>query len=123
MHLLFLQGNTPDILSAARQALVDWSHRKIHFFSDAPALHAAHVPSTIPGSCSRSAFGAPFILEGLFGEADAEAMVADPDSEPATDDAGMDIENDAAAVAADGGMTTATAPAHCACYNSPSSPL
>ena len=44
------------------------------------------------------------MLEGLFGEADAEAMDADPDSEPAADNAGMDVEDDAAAVVADGGM-------------------
>jgi len=98
--------------------LVDWNHQKIPFFSVPPALHAAHVPSTIPGSGGQvapgaettghaqivSAFGAPFMLEGLFGEADAEAMDADPDSKPATDNAGMDVEDDAAAVAADGGM-------------------
>ena len=41
-----------------------------------------------------NAFGAPFMLEGLFGEADAEAMDADTDSEPAADNIGMDIEDD-----------------------------
>ena len=44
-----------------------------------------------------NAFGMPFMLEGLFGEADAEAMDADPDSEsePSTDNIGMDVEDDA----------------------------
>jgi len=41
-----------------------------------------------------NAFGAPFILEGLFCEADAEAMDANPDSEPAADNIGMDVEDD-----------------------------
>jgi hypothetical protein len=50
--------------------------------------------------------GAPFVLEGLFGEADAEAMDAEPDSESAADAMGMDVEDDAegAAAIADGGM-------------------
>jgi nuclear GTP-binding protein len=97
--------------------LVDWNHQKIPFFSEPPALHAAHVPSTIPGSAGQvapgaettghaqivSTFGAPFMLEGLFGEADAEAMDADLDSNPTTDNVGMDVE-DEAAVTADPGM-------------------
>jgi len=67
-----------------------------------------HLPSTIPRSGGPTApgaettgqvqlvnaFGAPFMLEGLFGEADAEAMDADTDSEPAADNIGMDIEDD-----------------------------
>ena len=99
------------MLAAARQVLVDWNHHKIPFFSAPPALHAAHVPSTIPGLGSGagaqivapgaettgnaqfvSALGAPFVLEGLFGEADAEAMMdADADADA---DAGMDVEDD-----------------------------
>ena len=60
------------------------------------------------------------MLEGWFDEADAEAMDADPDSNPATDDADMDVEDDATAVAAERGMmTTGTVPAHCACSNLP----
>lgn len=46
-----------------------------------------------------NALSAPFILEGLFGEADAEAMDAEPDSELAADAIGMDVEDDA-----EGGM-------------------
>jgi len=42
-----------------------------------------------------SAFGAPFTLEGLFGEADAEAMDAEPGSRSAADNVGMDVEDDA----------------------------
>jgi len=79
--------------------LVDWNHHKIPFFSAPPALHASHVPSTVRGSGPSfvapgaettgnaqilSALGAPFVLEGLFGEADAEAM-------DAAEDAGMDV--------------------------------
>ena len=42
-----------------------------------------------------NAFGAPFMLEGLFCEADAEAMDANPDSEPAAaDNIGMGVEDD-----------------------------
>jgi hypothetical protein len=37
-----------------------------------------------------NAFGAPFMLDGLFGEPDAEAMDVDTDSEPAADNIGMD---------------------------------
>lgn len=50
--------------------------------------------------------GAPFVLEGLLGEADAEAMDAEPDSESGADAIGMDVENDAegAAAIADSGM-------------------
>jgi nuclear GTP-binding protein len=58
-----------------------------------------------------STLGVPFVLEGLFGEADAEAMDAEPEPEPVADAMGMDVENDAegaagatGATAADGGM-------------------
>jgi hypothetical protein len=50
-----------------------------------------------------SELGTPFVLEGLFGEADAEAMDAEPDSDPAADFMSMDVEDDTAATA-DGGM-------------------
>ncbi|KAF8491749.1 P-loop containing nucleoside triphosphate hydrolase protein [Russula emetica] len=115
-----LKGGTPDILSAARHVLVDWNHQKIPFFSEPPALHVAHIPSTIPGSGGQvapgaettgqaqivNALGVPFVLEGLFGEADAEAIDAVPGSELAADAMGMDVEDDAerAAATADGGM-------------------
>lgn len=80
-------------------------------------LHAAHIPSTVPGSGGQvapgaettgqaqivNALSAPFVLEGLFGEADAEAMDAEPDSELAADAMGMDVEDDAAATG-EGGM-------------------
>jgi len=50
--------------------------------------------------------GAPFVLEGLFGEVDAEAMDTEPNSELAGDAMGMYVEDDVegAAVTADGGM-------------------
>jgi hypothetical protein len=35
-------------------------------------------------------FGTPFMLESLFGEADAEAMDADPDLERGAHNIGMD---------------------------------
>jgi hypothetical protein len=51
-----------------------------------------------------NALCAPFVLEGLFGEADAEAIDAEPDSELAADAMGMDVEDEAegAAATADG---------------------
>ena len=91
--------------------LVDWNHHKIPFFSAPPALHASHVPSTVraggtstgeqivaPGAETTgnaqivNALGTPFVLEGLFGEADAEAMDAEPLG--AEENAGMDVEDD-----------------------------
>ena len=45
----------------------------------------------------------PFVLEGLFGEADVEAIDAEPDSKIASDAMGMDVEGDTDG-AADGGM-------------------
>jgi hypothetical protein len=53
-----------------------------------------------------NALGVPFVLEGLFGEADAEAINAEPDSELAADGMGMDVEDEAEGVTAtaDGGM-------------------
>ena len=44
--------------------------------------------------------GTPFALEDLFGEADAEAMDAEPNSELAGGGTGMGVEDDVA----DGGM-------------------
>jgi nuclear GTP-binding protein len=75
----------------------DWSHETIPFFSEPPASHAAHLPSTVPRRGGQvapdtettgraqivNAFGAPFMLEDLFGEADVEAMDPDTNSEPA----------------------------------------
>jgi hypothetical protein len=46
-----------------------------------------------------NALGTPFVLEGLFGEVDAEAIDAEPDSELATA-MGMDVEDDAEGPAA-----------------------
>jgi len=53
-----------------------------------------------------NALGAPFVLEGLFGEVDAEAMDIEPNSELAGDAMGMDVEDDmeGAAATADGRM-------------------
>ena len=53
-----------------------------------------------------NALGAPFVLEGLFGEADAEAMDAEPDSELNADAMSMDVVDDIEGTAAipDGGM-------------------
>src|SRR6266851_3155921 len=59
-----------------------------------PMLHAAHLLSTVPRSSRQvspgaettghaqimNAFRRPFMLEGLFGESDAEAMDANADS-------------------------------------------
>ena len=83
-------------------------------------MHATHIPSTIPGSSGQvapgaettgqaqivNALGVPFVLEGLFGEADAEAIDVEPNSELAADPMGMDVEDDAegAAMTGDSGM-------------------
>ncbi len=69
-----------------------------------------------------NAFGAPFTLDGLFGEADAEAMDADTDSEPAADNIGMDVEDDAGSGAAVRGMIVDD-DTPCVLRPTPSSPL
>ena len=51
-----------------------------------------------------NAFGTPFMLKGMFGEADAEAMDADPDSELGAHNIGMEVEVDAGSGLAVGGM-------------------
>ena len=79
-------------------------------FSEPPALYAAHIPSAVPRNggqvapCAKTtghaqianAFSTPFMLEGLFSKADAEAMAADPDSKLTADNIGMDVEDDRA---------------------------
>ena len=50
-----------------------------------------------------NAFSTPFMLEGLFCEADAEAMDTDADSEPSAHNIGMDVEDDAGSGRAVGG--------------------
>ncbi|KAH7886774.1 P-loop containing nucleoside triphosphate hydrolase protein [Phlebopus sp. FC_14] len=86
-----LKGGTPDILSAARQVLIDWNHQKIPYFSVPPAIHPSSIPSTIPGSGGGAGtvaagaetvgqaqilteFSKPFELAGLFGAADVGAF-------------------------------------------------
>jgi hypothetical protein len=62
-----------------RHVLLDWNYQKIPFFSEPPALHAAyHIPSEV-----------------LFGEVDAEAIDAEPDSELAADAMSMNVEDKA----------------------------
>ena len=104
------QGGTPDILSAARQVLIDWNHHKIPFYSDPPTLHASHVPSTLhlkngteqvaPGAEMTGyaqivdELGTPFVLDGLFGDdadADADAEMMDVEDEV---DGGMQIDDE-----------------------------
>ena len=72
-----------------------------------PYCNATHIPSTIPGSGGQlapgaetmgqtqilKALGTPFVLERLFGNADAEAMEAKSDSEQAAGAMGMDVED------------------------------
>jgi hypothetical protein len=53
------------------------------------------------------------VLDSLFGEANAEAMDAELDPEPAADSVGMDVRDDAAAVVADGGMIVDDDDSHC----------
>ncbi|KAF8441696.1 P-loop containing nucleoside triphosphate hydrolase protein [Boletus edulis BED1] len=89
-----LKGGTPDVLSAARQVLMDWNHQKIPYFSDPPTIHPSMIPSTIPSTAGGSAvvapgaetvgqaqiltdFSKPFELAGLFGAADAGAFASE----------------------------------------------
>ncbi|KAF8423182.1 P-loop containing nucleoside triphosphate hydrolase protein [Boletus edulis BED1] len=89
-----LKGGTPDVLSAARQVLMDWNHQKIPYFSDPPTIHPSMIPSTIPNTAGGSAvvapgaetvgqaqiltdFSKPFELAGLFGAADAGAFASE----------------------------------------------
>ncbi|KAL4076583.1 P-loop containing nucleoside triphosphate hydrolase protein [Scleroderma yunnanense] len=96
-----LKGGTPDILSAARQILMDWNHQKIPYFSIPPTVHPSSIPSTVvsagdehitPGAENVgkaqivSEFSRPFELAGLFGAADAGAF----GNESTTEE--MDIE-------------------------------
>jgi hypothetical protein len=67
-------------------------------FSKPPALHTVHIPSTVPGSGGQvapgaemmgqaqivNALSAPFVLDGLFGEADAEVMPSPIRNKPLT---------------------------------------
>jgi hypothetical protein len=101
-------GGTPDILSAARHALIDWNHQIIPIFSEPPVLHA-HMPSTMPAVAGKLRRRAEHrtrhairTREGPLFE--AEAIDAEPDSELAADAMGVDVEDDAegAAATADG---------------------
>ncbi|KAI0294117.1 P-loop containing nucleoside triphosphate hydrolase protein [Multifurca ochricompacta] len=95
-----LKGGTPDILTAARQVIIDWNQQKIPFFSEPPTLHATHRRTGRPGAEATgnaqilSELGTPFVLEGLFGEADAEAMDAEPELAGEGQDAGMEVEEE-----------------------------
>lgn len=116
-----LKGGTPDLNSAARQVLTDWNHQKIPYFSTPPALHPSHIPSTIPNPYGASgipiiapgaenvghaqilnSFSKPFVLDGLFGAADAGAfggngdvIMADEDGDggPMDQDVSEDVES------------------------------
>ncbi|KAA1470739.1 P-loop containing nucleoside triphosphate hydrolase protein [Dentipellis sp. KUC8613] len=89
-----LKGGTPDLFAAARQVLNDWNHQKIPFHTVPPTIHPSSIPSTIPASGSLAPqiapgaenvgqaqiltqLGQPFMLAGLFGEADAEMGLGD----------------------------------------------
>ena len=104
-----LQGGTPDVLSAARQVLMDWNHQKIPYCSVPPAIHPSMIPSTISTTAGGSTivapgaetvgqaqilteFSKPFELAGLFGAADAGAFAAEEvtmDDDTATHEAEM----------------------------------
>ncbi|KIJ67353.1 hypothetical protein HYDPIDRAFT_173921 [Hydnomerulius pinastri MD-312] len=97
-----LKGGTPDILSGARQILMDWNHQKIPYFSVPPIIHPSSIPSTVPvagggGVIAPGAesvgqaqiltqFSKPFELAGLFGAADAGAFGDAPVQEVAMED-------------------------------------
>ncbi|KAG8215885.1 hypothetical protein J3R82DRAFT_7852 [Butyriboletus roseoflavus] len=85
------KGGTPDVLSAARQVLMDWNHQKIPYFSVPPVIHPSMIPTTISSATSIVAPGAetvgqaqiltelskPFELAGLFGAADTGAFASE----------------------------------------------
>lgn len=88
--------------------LIDWNHPKKYCSSPSRLRHTLGIyPRQSPVAVGKlhqaprrrqivNALGAPFPLEeGPFGEADAEAIDAKPDSELAADAMGMDIEDDA----------------------------
>lgn len=106
--MTILQGGTPDVLSAARQVLMDWNHQKIPYCSVPPAIHPSMIPSTIPTAAGGSTivapgaetvgqaqvlteFSKPFELAGLFGAADAGAFASEVtmDDDTATNEAEM----------------------------------
>jgi len=98
-----LKGGTPDVLSAARQVLMDWNHQKIPYFCVPPTIHPSSIPSTIPSTGGGIAtvapgaetvgqaqilteFSKPFELAGLFGAADAGAFGDAPVQEVTMED-------------------------------------
>ncbi|OBZ73354.1 Guanine nucleotide-binding protein-like 3 [Grifola frondosa] len=110
-----LKGGTPDILAAARHVLMDWNHQKIPYFTAPPVIHPSSMPSMVPGeqvvapgaeSVGQaqivSQFSQPFMLEGLFGVADAGAFgggstadaVMDEPEEDAMDEDEIPMESD-----------------------------
>ena len=70
-----------------------------------------------------NALGTPFVLEGLFGDADAGVMDPEPDLPLAADAIGMDVEDGAAdggmIVDDDGAANTRVSSAHYACSIQP----
>ncbi|KAI0743336.1 hypothetical protein C8Q80DRAFT_1180367 [Daedaleopsis nitida] len=101
-----LKGGTPDILAAARQVVTDWNHQKIPYYSTPPDVHPSLIPSTVPAGPAGmsqiapgaetvgqaqivSEFAKPFMLEGLFGAADAGAFGASGDAEMAEAEDGL----------------------------------
>ncbi|TRM66534.1 P-loop containing nucleoside triphosphate hydrolase protein [Schizophyllum amplum] len=85
-----LKGGTPDINTAARQILNDWNHQKIPYYSNPPEVHSSQIPSLVPGTTDIAPgaenvgnaqivtqFAQPFVLDGLFGAADAGAFDGD----------------------------------------------
>ncbi|KIK95872.1 hypothetical protein PAXRUDRAFT_349936 [Paxillus rubicundulus Ve08.2h10] len=104
-----LKGGTPDVLSAARQVLMDWNHQKIPYFCVPPTIHPSSIPSTIPNSGGGittvapgaetvgqaqilTEFSKPFELAGLFGAADAGAFGDAPIQEVTMEDDSIEPE-------------------------------
>lgn len=100
------QGGTPDVLAAARQVLTDWNHEKIPYVSIPPKTHISSVPSIVHSGGDRiialgaenvgqaqivSELSKPFVLDGLFGDADHNAFDAEVED---TEDSIMNAEHE-----------------------------
>ena len=98
-------------MAAARQIVTDWNHQKIPYFSTPPDVHPSLIPSTVPAGPAGTSqiapgaetvgqaqivteFAKPFVLEGLFGAADAGAFGASGDAEMAEAEAEDEMDED-----------------------------
>lgn len=83
-----LPGGMPDVDAAARTLINDWNAQKITYCTHPPTVHPSLVPSRVAGGDSvapgaedvgqarivEGEMSKPFVLEGLFGDADEGAF-------------------------------------------------